>query len=144
MVSVLNEFAFSSEIFSLIAESDCGWLDGACFIFARALEIWLDGKIVCLVRDCQIPEHFVLKVGDWYVDAEGARCEAELLRSVDRWQCAYALRTLDDLTQVGIDTADILRDEIVSQHLAAALEKHFGHPETQDLGLVLNGNRRRR
>jgi hypothetical protein len=132
-------FAHSSEILTPIVERyGCGWFDGGCFIFARALQLWLGGRLAVLVRqelwDEQVFDHVILRVEHTpdsreplYIDADGVATRSALL---ERWQ------TREGLTNVQMeDPADTIRfvghlhNELVSLWLAGQLQIKFGNPD---------------
>src|SRR4029077_4442829 len=74
-----------------VSHYGCGWFDGGCFIFARALPLWLGGRLAVIVRQELLHEqafdHVVLSLPDvndsqksLYVDAAGVATGEELLR----------------------------------------------------------------
>jgi hypothetical protein len=129
-------FAHSAEIITPMLESyGCGWFDGGCFIFARALQLWLGGCLAVLVRqellDEQVFDHVVLSVaniqGSLYIDADGVATRSALL---ERW------RTREGLTDIQLeDPANTIRfvghlqKESLSHWLAEQLRSRFGIPD---------------
>src|SRR5882672_10280954 len=87
----LYRFAHSDRILTpFVRQFGCGWFDGGCFIFARALQLWLGGHLAVVVRHElfheQTFDHAVLSVPDvtdfhepLYVDADGVATADELL-----------------------------------------------------------------
>jgi len=71
-----------------INEFQCGWFDGGCFIFARALQIWLGRRLAVIVRERlhheQTFDHCLLSIrvkgAVRYIDANGASSKADLLQ----------------------------------------------------------------
>jgi hypothetical protein len=137
MKNLIFTFAHSSEILTPIVERyGCGWFDGGCFIFARALQLWLGGSLAVLVRqellDEEAFDHVVLRVANsrdceetLYIDADGVATRSALL---ERWQ------TREGLTNVQLeDPADTIRfvghlhNELVSIWLAEQLQIKFGN-----------------
>jgi hypothetical protein len=132
-------FAHSAEILTPVVDRyGCGWFDGGCFIFARALQLWLGGSLVVLVRAQllreQLFDHVVLRVetspdaGEpLYVDADGVTTRSALL---ERW------RTREGLTDIQLeDPAAVIRfvghlhNDSLSIWLAEQLRKKFGDPD---------------
>jgi hypothetical protein len=119
----------------MIERYGCGWFDGGCYIFARALQLWLGGCFAVLVREELLQEqafdHVVLRVGSstevLYIDADGSATRSELLA---RW------RNRETLTDVQLeDPAEHtrfvgqLRNDSLSSWLAEQLHGRFGTPD---------------
>jgi hypothetical protein len=75
------------------------WAAGGCWLLARALHEWI-GKPSELwavysevgsdvLRPDRIPQHVVLRIGDCFLDGDGASTEKQLL---DRWEKVEGLR----------------------------------------------------
>ncbi len=64
------------------AEEDYGdWTSGVCFPLARALEGWIGPTaelVFAVLRDGN-PEHALVRIGDMYIDGDGAHTKDELL-----------------------------------------------------------------
>jgi hypothetical protein len=132
-------FAHSAELLTPVVERyGCGWFDGGCYIFARALQLWLGGCLAVLVRqellDKQAFDHVVLRVDNspdcretLYIDADGVATRSALLK---RW------RTREGLTSIHLeDPADTIRfvghlhNHSLSIWLAEQLRVKFGNPD---------------
>ena len=51
MTARFYRFCHSSRVLSPFAEEfHCGWFDGGCVVFARALQLWLGGRLAVIVR----------------------------------------------------------------------------------------------
>ncbi|HET6843520.1 MAG TPA: hypothetical protein VFK06_17845 [Candidatus Angelobacter sp.] len=143
----LYRFAHSSNIYTPFAnEYGCGWFDGGCFIFARALQLWLGGRLAVIVRKELVREqafdHVVLSLSDpqhvgdtLYLDADGASSAHTLL---NRW------RTRERLPDAILeDPASRTRflpplwKESWSAWLARHLEAKFGKPTWPELAGLL-------
>jgi len=136
-------FAQSSEILTPLAERyGCGWFDGGCYIFARALQIWLGGSLAVLVReellDEQAFDHVVLRLGNspdcvkaLYIDADGVATRRTLL---ERWQTRERLKNvqLEDPADT-IRFVGHLRNESLSTWLAKQLQLTFGNHDRMRL-----------
>jgi hypothetical protein len=88
--------------------------------------------------DDGVAHHVVCRVGDWYLDADGASTAPELLA---RWRPLFGSdgSRLLAVTSSMLDSARILRDEPLSRRLATLLVRlldrdafrlSFGSPET--------------
>jgi len=87
----LYDFAHSTEILGPFVEAyRCGWFDGGCFVFARALQLWLRGDLAVIIREELYPQstfdHCMLSIAHssvdserWYVDANGISQKSDLL-----------------------------------------------------------------
>jgi hypothetical protein len=139
----LYTFAHSSRIIQpFVNEYRCGWFDGGCFIFARALQLWLGGRLAAIVRKELIAEqtldHCVLSLPDpagqtetLYVDANGVATGSDLL---DYWRDRERMPgpVLEDPVR-RIRLISQLEKESWSMWLAEELATRFGKPERQDL-----------
>jgi hypothetical protein len=142
-------FAHSAEILAPIVDRyGCGWFDGGCFIFARALQLWLGGCLAVLVRqelwDEQVFDHVILRVENipdsretLYIDADGVATRSALL---ERW------RTRDGLTDIRLeDPASATRfvghlhNDSLSIWLADELRSRFGIPARNWLASLARG-----
>jgi hypothetical protein len=142
-------FAHSAEILtSIIDRYGCGWFDGGCFIFARALQLWLGGSLAVLVRqelwNEQAFDHVILSVGDTpdfretlYIDADGVATRSALR---ERW------RTRERLADIQLeDPADVIRfvghlhNDSLSIWLAEQLRSRFGLPAPNWLESLARG-----
>ena len=147
MSNRLYRFAHSHRILTPFAQQyDCGWFDGGCFIFARALQLWLGGRLAVVVRQELFHErtfdHAVLSLPagtdfhePLYVDADGVATADDLLEC---W------RTRERLPDPALDDpADCARfvghleKESWSSWLAGELKARFGNPRERELPLVL-------
>jgi hypothetical protein len=103
MKNHLYRFAHSPRILTpFVKHYGCGWFDGGCFIFARALQLWLGGRLAVLVRQELLHEqafdHALLSLSDvtdfhepLYVDADGVATAHDLLEC---WRTRNRLRGL--------------------------------------------------
>src|SRR5258708_26346540 len=147
MNNPLYRFAHSRRIITPFVEHyGCGWFDGGCFIFARALQLWLGGRLAVIVRQELLHEqafdHVVLSLPDvtdfqksLYVDADGVATGDDLLEC---W------RTRNRLPDPALeDPADQVRfvghleQEPWSCWLAQQLKTRFGMPGVLELPRVL-------
>ena len=147
MSNRLYRFAHSHRILTPFArEYGCGWFDGGCFIFARALQLWVGGRLTVIVRQKlfheQTFDHAVLSVPDvtdfhepLYVDADGVATADELLEC---W------RTRERIPDPALDHpanrarfVGHLENESWSRWLAQELESRFGTPRRCELPRVL-------
>jgi hypothetical protein len=140
-------FAHTVEIVTPIIERySCGWFDGGCFIFARALQLWLGGRLAVLVRqellDEQVFDHVLLSVDNTddslYIDADGVATRSDLLQ---RW------RNRERLADICLeDPADAIRfvghlhKESLSRWLSEQLRNRFGLPDKSWLRSQLRDN----
>ncbi|HJX82813.1 MAG TPA: hypothetical protein VJ723_00565 [Candidatus Angelobacter sp.] len=143
----LFRFAHSHRILAPFSELyGCGWFDGGCFVFARALQLWLGGRLAVVVRrelfHEQTFDHAVLSLPDatdsrepLYIDADGVATACDLLEC---W------RTRERLPDPALeDPADRVRfvghlqKESWSCSLAQELKTRFGMPEGHELPRVL-------
>jgi hypothetical protein len=141
------QFAHSAEIYTaFVNDYRCGWFDGGCFIFARALQLWLGGRLAVIVRDELLGEqtfdHVVLSLPNplrltetLYVDADGATTAAAILAC---WRIRERLPTvvLEDPADHGRFVSP-LRKESWSAWLAAQFETNFGKPHWSELAALL-------
>jgi len=143
MTARFYRFCHSSRVLSPFAEEfHCGWFDGGCVVLARALQLWLGGRLAVIVRaelsGEQTCDHVVLSltnplhpVEKLYVDADGVTTGPALLTC---W------RTRERLSSAVLeDPADYhrfvshLREESWSTSLAAQFETTFGSPQWSEL-----------
>ena len=136
-------FAHSVEIHTpFVNDYGCGWFDGGCFIFARALQLWLGGRLAVIVREELLGEqafdHVVLSLPNplhlveaLYVDADGVTTGAALVKC---WRTRERLPTavLEDPAD-RIRFVCPLRRESWSAWLAAQFEANFGKPHWSEL-----------
>jgi len=102
---------------TILPEGWPSWVAGGCWILARALHEWIGkgsevwaiySEIGSDIREPNIiPQHLVVKVGDCFLDGDGASNEKELL---DRWENDEGLRypelrpaKIEDLDEVMIE-----------------------------------------
>jgi hypothetical protein len=147
MRTSLYTFAHSSRILQpFVNDYQCGWFDGGCFIFARALQLWLGGRLAVLVRrellDEQTVDHCMLSVPDLtggpqrlYIDANGVASKEDLLHY---WRCWEHLPTavLEDPVD-RIRLVSQLKKESWSKWLVEQLTRKFGHPRRNELSRTL-------
>src|SRR5258708_29559381 len=98
MKNTIFSFAHSEAILSSIQSYECGWFDGGCYIFARAVQLWLGGRLAVLVRpellDEQAFDHVVVSLENpgfrqtLYIDADGVATRSALL---ERWRTREGL-----------------------------------------------------
>jgi hypothetical protein len=147
----LYRFAHSHSILApFVREFGCGWFDGGCFIFARALQLWLGGRVAVIVRrECfhdRTFDHAALRLPDVtdlhepvYVDADGVATAYDLL---EWWRTRE--RLVEPVLDDPADRARFighLEKESWSRHLAKELETRFGEPTGLDLVPVLGLHR---
>ncbi len=147
MTTSLYRFAHSARILQpFVNHYQCGWFDGGCFIFARALHLWLGGRLAAIVRkeliDEQAFDHCVLSLPDptghtehIYVDANGVATRHDLL-AYWRDYGRIAVPVLEDPVN-RIRLISYLEKESWSLWLAEQLLTRFGKPERQNLLRVL-------
>ncbi len=140
-------FAHSHRILTPFARQfSCGWFDGGCFIFARALQLWLGGRLAVIVRqelfDERTFDHAVLGLPDdtdfhepLYVDADGVATAYDLL---EYWRTRERLPdpALDDPADP-VRFVGHLEKESWSCWLAQELKTRFGMPQGRELPRVL-------
>jgi len=143
----LYRFAHSSEILTpLVQEYGCGWFDGGCYIFARALQLWLGGRLAVIVRKELLKEqaldHVVLSLANpqhWaetlYVDADGVATAHSLLKC---WRTRERLpgAILEDPANQSRFLTPLWK-ESWSAWLAGQLEVRFGKPQWSELSALL-------
>ena len=143
MNNALYRFAHSERVLKpFVKDYGCGWFDGGCFIFARALQLWLGGRLAAIVRkefiDEQTFDHCVLSLPDLagqteslYVDANGVATGNDLL---DYWRDRERMPgpVLEDPVN-RIRLISHLDKESWSAWLAEQLSTRFGKPERRDL-----------
>jgi hypothetical protein len=132
-------FAHSPRILGpFLSEYRCGWLDGGCFVFARALQLWLGGCLAVIIRKDLYQQdtfdHCLLSVGKsarWYVDANGVSEKAALLQY---WRMQERLPdpVLEDPVNP-LRLGSQLKQEAWSISLAQQLQNEFGNPNRADL-----------
>lgn len=143
----LYKFAHSPRILRPIVKYyQCGWFDGGCLIFARALQLWLGGHLAAVIREAfygeQAFDHCVLswesQAGNseaWYIDANGVSHKAGLLRY---WRSRERLRNpiLEDPVNP-VRFVRHLEEHSWSDWLARELRKEFGSPERHEIAKIL-------
>ena len=143
MMARFYRFCHSSRVLSPFAEQfHCGWFDGGCLVFARALQLWLGGRLAVIVRTelfgKQTCDHVVLSLPNplhpfekLYVDADGVATSSALLtcwRTRERLSTAVLEDPADHLRFVSR-----LREESWSTSLAGQFETKFGKPQWPEL-----------
>jgi hypothetical protein len=113
-----------------VRNSEVGWNDGGCFDLAEALVTWLTPERadrLAIIGPHGI-EHVVAKVGEWYLDGDGATELKPLLR---RWEKLEGVENPQLLAVTGeeIRARGIPLDSEVSQKLAALLGECFSAQE---------------
>lgn len=96
----LKAFLYQENVLDLLP--DCGWLDGGCRSLMRALRFWLGEEnttpfLIVKRREDQHAEHAIVKVGEYFLDADGASTRHALYK---RW------RKVERLPRVFIRTFD--------------------------------------
>ena len=78
-----GEKARTEEGYDLIDRGDlgCDWDAGGCYTFAAALQDRVGGDLYVVVDSQGVVRHYVVKKGDLYMDAKGAKSEEQLLRT---------------------------------------------------------------
>ncbi len=151
MNNALYRFAHSRRMLTpFVREFGCGWFDGGCFIFARALQLWLGGPVAVIVRQewfhDRTFDHAVLRLPDFtdlhepvYADADGVATADDLLEC---WRTRERLAepVLDDPADHARFVGH-LENESWSRRLAKELETRFGKPAGLDRVLVLGLHR---
>lgn len=121
----ISEFMNSEEGYRLLPHPRATWTSGGCYILADALGSWLENAfpLVAVSGRGGFPVHVLLKVGDCYVDADGASTEEEL---VQRWRTQEMIEG----ARVGpFDPAQAGEIDCPTkpvQRLVAALRRRFG------------------
>jgi hypothetical protein len=153
MNNALYRYAHSHRILTPFAQQyGCGWFDGGCFIFARALQLWLGGRLAVVVRHElfheQTFDHAVLSLPDvthfhepLYVDADGVATAYDLLQC---WRIRERIPSpaLDDPADRSRFVGH-LQQESWSCWLAQDLKARFGMPRGRELPRVLGRSPRR-
>ena len=110
----------------LIQATNCGPFDGACVLFAQALQIKYGGEIhVLLVAGADSnhtdkADHAFLKLNDIYVDGCGAGSYARLLRNFN--EAGFGYRKITGHRAIcSDDLPDSPRDTIVANRIADLL-----------------------
>ena len=147
MNNYLYRFAHSHRILTpFVQQYGCGWFDGGCFIFARALQLWLGGRLAVIVRqewfDEQTFDHAVLSVSDvtnfherLYIDADGVATAAGLVECWQTRECMPLAVLVDPANRARF--IGYLEDESCSAWLAQELKTRFGVPRFNELPCVL-------
>ena len=138
-------FCHSSRVLSPFAEQfHCGWFDGGCFVFARALQLWLGGRLAVIVREELFhgADHVVLSLSDpegladnLYLDADGVTTALPLVKCWnmrERWPNAILEDPADQPRFLFS-----LKDEEWSGRLARQFKARFGLPNRHDLPSLL-------
>ena len=116
-------------------------MDGGCFILARAIQIWLGGRIAALVRVSlrweQTADHFVLSREGLFFDAEGVHTRKELVHRWNRFIFRDGPTILEDPADVAFRFVGILRNESMSQVLAEVLQARFPDAPKRNLRRIL-------
>lgn len=111
------------------------WLQGGCWLLAQALHEWIGGPSELwaiysevgsdVLRPDVIPQHVVVRIGDCYLDGDGASNEGELL---ERWEKVEQLR-YPELRPANVKELEELMIECPvgpKMDLVRALEERFG------------------
>lgn len=123
----IEKFAYDN--LHLIANRiGCGWSDGGCYIFAKALQIWSDkeisiGAVLGNVNGKNIVDHAVGiwsgSVVDLYLDANGLASKAEILNN-------QFVRPGVDVIPFPDENLEIPKDDMLSTELAECLKNEIG------------------
>lgn len=113
----LHDILYNGRMWALLEPLGCGWLDGGCLPLAQALSVWLgSGAKLWAVRDgFGRAQHVVVRLGDLYLDGDGASSAQALRRRWKRWE-GIAEPHLTPFDPVEAEAAGIF----VSPELAAA------------------------
>jgi hypothetical protein len=120
--AALHHAIWTDEAIDLLP--DAGWNDGGCGILANALVAWVGEDMAerwaVVSSGDGVAHHVVCRVGDWYLDADGASTAPELLA---RWRPVFGSdgSRLLAIALGSLDAARILHDEPLSRRLAALL-----------------------
>jgi hypothetical protein len=82
----LRRVLYGAEVFGLLNDLDCGWLDGGCLILAEALHQVLGGELVMVVNAADPdwpPQHAAVLWDGWLWDGDGATRRRTFLH---RWK----------------------------------------------------------
>ena len=122
---------------AILPEGWPSWVSGGCWILARALHEWIGkgSKVWAIYSEIGsdildpniIPQHLVVKVGDCFLDGDGASTEKQLL---ERWEKEEGLR-YPELRPASIkDLKEVMIECPVgpTKDLAKALQQTFGTP----------------
>ncbi len=145
MHTPLFDFLYSEKAFSFIHHYRCGWMDGGCFILARALQIWLGGDLAALIRVSmryeQTADHFVLGLQDMYIDAEGVHTHKSLIHRWNRNIFLDGPTILENPADIAWRLVGILKNDAMSWELAHVLRGRFSNVRSHNLSAVLGSAR---
>jgi hypothetical protein len=100
-------------------DGDYGWDDGGCLLLAEALMTVLDGAQLWAIvaNGTTVAEHYLVRHGDWFVDAHGVQTAEQVLQSM---QTAVVQPILVPAAQA-TKHPDTPEDSGVSHQLAARI-----------------------
>ncbi|MCA1064631.1 hypothetical protein QTG56_23780 (plasmid) [Rossellomorea sp. AcN35-11] len=83
----LKIFLYRKDVFELLEEAGCGWLDGGCRSLMKAIALWLGEEHITYYQIVKHPndnhsEHALIKVGNFFLDGDGISTYDEMLH---RW-----------------------------------------------------------
>lgn len=120
---------FACDNLDMIAnENGCGWTDGGCLIFAKALELWSKqeitlGAAVSVINEKLIVDHAVgickTENGIIYLDANGLSAKEEMLKNQFTRPCI-------DIVPFPDSNDEIPENLSLSTHLAEKMSLAFG------------------
>lgn len=123
----LRAFFKAPETWRLLeaVERGYGFIDGGCWDVALALHSWLGtGELVIVAGHHKTVEHVLLRVGDRYLDADGASDKKALLR---RWRELELVREprVVPFDETAVRGAGVPHSPELANNLAALLERRI-------------------
>lgn len=80
--AALRNLLYEEAAVRWLPDGASSWCEGGCLVLAQALSALVDGEMLVVASE-RGPEHVVVRMGDVYLDGDGASTEEELLR---RWR----------------------------------------------------------
>lgn len=82
-----KSFLYRKDVWELLEEAGCGWLDGGCRSLMKSLSMWLGEKNIVYYQIVKHPndehsEHGLIRIGEYFIDGDGVSTYEQLLH---RW-----------------------------------------------------------
>lgn len=121
----LKRFLNSHSVFSLIFDNyQCGWLDGGCYILARAIVIAIPKARIATIEQGKTVHHYLAEIDGAFIDADGISSKDKL---ISRWIKYESLRSpVVKIDGKSIkDTGEVPNDEQISKILSLLIKDKF-------------------